>query len=47
MSHEIRTPVNAILGYHELLDLETDGPLTRGSAGTWRAPARARGTCSS
>jgi PAS domain S-box-containing protein len=30
MSHEIRTPVNAILGYHELLDLETDGPLTPG-----------------
>ena len=30
MSHEIRTPVNAILGYHELLDLEIDGPLTLG-----------------
>ena len=30
MSHEIRTPVNAILGYHELLDLEIDGPLTAG-----------------
>ena len=30
MSHEIRTPVNAILGYHELLDLEIDGPLTPG-----------------
>ena len=30
MSHEIRTPVNAVLGYLELLDLETDGPLTPG-----------------
>ncbi len=30
MSHEIRTPVNAILGYHELLDLEIEGPLTPG-----------------
>ena len=27
MSHEIRTPVNAVMGYLELLDLETDGPL--------------------
>ena len=25
MTHEIRTPVNAIMGYHELLALETDG----------------------
>jgi PAS domain S-box-containing protein len=30
MSHEIRTPVNAVMGYLELLDLETDGPLTAG-----------------
>jgi PAS domain S-box-containing protein len=28
ISHEIRTPVNAILGYHELLELEIGGPLT-------------------
>jgi PAS domain S-box-containing protein len=27
ISHEIRTPVNAILGYHQLLELEIDGPL--------------------
>jgi PAS domain S-box-containing protein len=27
MSHEIRTPVNAVMGYLDLLDLETDGPL--------------------
>ena len=30
ISHEIRTPVNTILGYHELLDLELEGPLTEG-----------------
>jgi PAS domain S-box-containing protein len=30
MSHEIRTPLNAVMGYLELLDLETDGPLTPG-----------------
>ncbi|MDB4881013.1 MAG: sensor protein [Gemmatimonadetes bacterium] len=30
MSHEIRTPINAVMGYLELLDLETDGPLTPG-----------------
>ncbi len=28
ISHEIRTPVNAILGYHELLELGLAGPLT-------------------
>jgi signal transduction histidine kinase len=28
VSHEIRTPVNAILGYHELLELGLAGPLT-------------------
>ncbi len=27
MSHEIRTPINAVMGYHELLNLEIDGPL--------------------
>jgi PAS domain S-box-containing protein len=30
MSHEIRTPVHAVIGYHELLELEIDGPLTEG-----------------
>ena len=39
MSHEIRTPINAILGYHDLLDLEVDGPLTLGQR---RHLARAR-----
>jgi PAS domain S-box-containing protein len=39
MSHEIRTPINAVLGYLELLNLETDGPLTEGQR---RYLARAR-----
>ena len=39
MSHEIRTPINAVMGYLELLDLETDGPLGPGQR---RHLARAR-----
>ena len=30
MSHELRTPLNAVLGYGDLLLLETRGPLTEG-----------------
>lgn len=30
MSHELRTPLNAVLGYGDLLLLETKGPLTDG-----------------
>ena len=41
MSHEIRTPVNAVIGYLQLLDVETDGPLTPGQR---RHLARARGS---
>src|SRR3954471_2057836 len=43
MSHEIRTPINAVLGYLDLLDLEMEGPLTRGQRGFLsRARASAR-----
>lgn len=27
ISHEIRTPINAVLGYADLLEMETDGPV--------------------
>src|SRR5690606_32374140 len=30
MSHELRTPLNAVLGYADLLLLETRGPLNEG-----------------
>jgi len=33
MSHELRTPLNAILGYADLLDAETAGPLVDGQRG--------------
>ena len=29
MSHELRTPLNSILGYHDLLDQQVGGPVTR------------------
>ena len=29
MSHELRTPLNSILGYHDLLEQEVGGPITR------------------
>lgn len=33
MSHELRTPLNAVLGYGQMLELETAGPLTEAQRG--------------